>query len=51
MKQNVYVVFTIDWNDEMTIEEIFSTEEKAKAFAKAQPQGPFRRYIDEYELK
>ena len=51
MKQIVYVVYTIDWNDETTIEDIFSTEEKAKAFAEAQPKGNFRRYIVEYELK
>lgn len=49
--KNVYVVYTEDWNDETTIEEIFSTKEKADAYANAQPGGDFRRYIDEYRLK
>lgn len=49
--KNVYVVYTEDWNDETTIEEVFSTKEKADAYANAQPGGNFRRYIDEYRLK
>jgi hypothetical protein len=49
--KNVYVVYTEDWNDETTIEEVFSTKEKADAYANAQPEGDFRRYIDEYRLK
>ena len=49
--KNVYVVYTEDWNDETTIEEVFSTKEKADAYANAQPGGDFRRYIDEYRLK
>ena len=49
--KNVYVVYTEDWNDETTIEEVFSTKEKADAYANAQPGGEFRRYIDEYRLK
>lgn len=49
--KNVYVVYTEDWNDETKIEGIFTTEEKAKAFKKIQKDGPFKRFIDEYELK
>ena len=49
--KNVYVVYTEDWNGETTIEEVFSTKEKADAYANAQPGGNFRRYIDEYRLK
>lgn len=49
--KNVYVVYTEDWNGETTIEEVFSTKEKADAYANAQPGGDFRRYIDEYRLK
>ena len=49
--KNVYVVYTEDRNDETTIEEVFSTKEKADAYANAQPGGDFRRYIDEYRLK
>jgi len=49
--KNVFVVQITDWNDETTIEGIFSTKEKAEAFAAAQPSGTFRRYIDEYELQ
>ena len=49
--KNVYIVYTEDWNDETTIEEVFSTKEKADAYANAQPGGDFRRYIDEYRLK
>ena len=49
--KNVYVVYTEDWNDETTIEEVFSTKEKADAYANAQPGGEFRRYVDEYRLK
>ena len=49
--KNVYVVYTEDWNGETIIEEVFSTKEKADAYANAQPGGNFRRYIDEYRLK
>ena len=49
--KNVYVVYTEDWNDETTIEEVFSTKEKADAYANEQPGGEFRRYVDEYRLK
>ena len=51
MPNNVYVVSTTDWNDETEIEGIFTTEEKAEAFKKIQPAGPFRRYVSEYDLK
>lgn len=49
--KNVYVVYTEDWNGETTIDEVFSTKEKADAYANAQPGGNFRRNIDEYRLK
>ena len=51
MPQYVYIVYTIDWNDETTIEGVFSTEEKAESFKASQPKGPFIRYIDEYEVQ
>lgn len=49
--KNVYVVYTEDWNDETLIEEVFSTMEKAEAYANEQPGGEFRRYIEEFRLK
>jgi hypothetical protein len=45
------VVYTEDWNDETTIEEVFSTKEKAEAYANDMPGGDFRRYIEEFRLK
>lgn len=50
MPKNVYVVSTTDWNDETEIEGIFASEEKAESFKKAQTDGPFRRFVSEYDL-
>jgi len=49
--KSVFVVGTTDWNDETEIEGIFVSKSSAEAFKACQPDGPYRRRINEYELK